>query len=331
MRNIEKPFVSFILFAFNQEKLITEAVESLLSQDYDLLEIILSDDASSDNTFKIMESIAKNYKGKHTIKLNRNENNLGICAHINKLLSLTEGELIFCAAGDDISFPDRCSRVVAYWLEHNKKPDLIATDALEIKYNGTPIGLKPTASLDKWQSIEDWFEKSPFILGATHTWSRNLIERFGELDPEIRGEDHIMTFRAILTGSAMTLAEPLVKHRLKDDSDKAYKITAHNKRQEIIKGNINSLASIRQHISDAKILDKEELVTNRLKNALIYEQTIYRLFNSDSFFQKLEIVINASQLDLIKKVRFFTYAAFPWIMGPFFFIKSSLLHLSNKQ
>ncbi|MBT3873051.1 MAG: glycosyltransferase, partial [Flavobacteriaceae bacterium] len=145
MSNSPTPLVSFILLAYNQENLITEAVESLLSQTYSPLEIILSDDCSSDSTFTIMKSLKDSYKGPHKIKLNRNKTNLGISAHINKLVALTHGDLIFCAAGDDISLPKRCSEVVSFWLDHNKQPDLIATDAYDMTFNGEVLGLKKTS------------------------------------------------------------------------------------------------------------------------------------------------------------------------------------------
>jgi hypothetical protein len=47
----ERPFVTFALFVYNQEKYIREAVEGAFSQTYEPLEIILSDDCSTDRTF----------------------------------------------------------------------------------------------------------------------------------------------------------------------------------------------------------------------------------------------------------------------------------------
>ena len=52
------PLVTFALFAYNQEAFIREAVASALSQTYEPLEIILSDDCSTDRTFAIMQELA---------------------------------------------------------------------------------------------------------------------------------------------------------------------------------------------------------------------------------------------------------------------------------
>ena len=55
------PKVSVILTTFNREYFFTEAIESILEQDYPNLEIIISDDGSSDNTFAFACEYAKDY------------------------------------------------------------------------------------------------------------------------------------------------------------------------------------------------------------------------------------------------------------------------------
>ena len=61
-----------VVLAYNQSRFVKEAVNSVLSQDFDGLEVILSDDGSSDDTFEIMSQMASSYKGPHTIRLNKN-------------------------------------------------------------------------------------------------------------------------------------------------------------------------------------------------------------------------------------------------------------------
>ena len=56
---VEKPLVTFALFAYNQEKLITAAVEAAFAQTYQPLEIIISDDESSDKTYDTILSLVQ--------------------------------------------------------------------------------------------------------------------------------------------------------------------------------------------------------------------------------------------------------------------------------
>ena len=67
-----KPLISYCLITYNQEKYIKEAVLSALSQTYHPLEIIISDDCSTDNTFDIVRETINNYLGGHNIILNLN-------------------------------------------------------------------------------------------------------------------------------------------------------------------------------------------------------------------------------------------------------------------
>ena len=64
----EKPLVTFPLFAFNQEQYIREAIEGAFAQTYEPLEISLSDDVSSDDTFEIKVQMANEYSGVHSVK-----------------------------------------------------------------------------------------------------------------------------------------------------------------------------------------------------------------------------------------------------------------------
>ena len=72
----DQPMVTFALFAYNQEKYIREAVKGAFSQTYEPLEIILSDDCSSDRTFEIMQEMAKAYQGPHRVVARTNRKNL---------------------------------------------------------------------------------------------------------------------------------------------------------------------------------------------------------------------------------------------------------------
>ena len=107
--DLHRPLATFALFAYNQEAFVGEAVRSALAQTYRPLEIILSDDASSDGTFEIMEAASKDCPADVRLILNRNDRNIGIGNHINKVVSMSGGEILVLAAGDDISLPHRTS------------------------------------------------------------------------------------------------------------------------------------------------------------------------------------------------------------------------------
>ena len=108
----EKPLLTYCLVTYNQEKYVRESVLSAFAQTYSPLEIVLSDDCSTDRTFEIMRELAAGYRGPHRIILNRNERNLGLGMHASKVWGeLSSGRWLIGAAGDDISLPERAEAV----------------------------------------------------------------------------------------------------------------------------------------------------------------------------------------------------------------------------
>src|SRR5574337_237921 len=97
------PRISVLLLACNQQATARAAAESVLAQQCEPLEIVLSDDASSDDTFGVLQAAARAYAGPHQVRVRRSEANLGIGGHYNALVAETRGELLVTAAGDDVS------------------------------------------------------------------------------------------------------------------------------------------------------------------------------------------------------------------------------------
>ena len=94
-----------LLLAYNQQETIESAIDSVLGQQCEPIEIVLSDDASSDCSFELMQAAAERYRGPHSVRARRNATNLGIGQHYNELVRATRAPLLVTAAGDDISTP----------------------------------------------------------------------------------------------------------------------------------------------------------------------------------------------------------------------------------
>jgi len=109
----KQTLVTFVLFAYNQERFIRDAVSSALGQIYEPLEVILSDDHSTDRTFEIMQEMAAAYNGPHRVRVVKNSKNIGVLAHVLVRGREAKGEIIVVAAGDDISMPERTQCLVS--------------------------------------------------------------------------------------------------------------------------------------------------------------------------------------------------------------------------
>ena len=103
------PSVSVVMCTYNGERFLEEQMDSILSQDYPLLEVIVQDDGSSDDTVDILHRYARRDARVHVY---RNERQLGINRNFHTALLRARGELVAVADQDDIWFPQKVRRQV---------------------------------------------------------------------------------------------------------------------------------------------------------------------------------------------------------------------------
>jgi hypothetical protein len=209
------PFVSMVMNCYKQEKYIENAVRSVLAQDYQgPMEIIISDDCSPDRTFEIIEEVTLGWQGDFDLILNRNEENLGGLPHMNRILEHAEGELVVRLHGDDISKPNRVSRIVETWLKH--KPSVMSSNAEVIDQTNMVLGIFCDAReglISLSEIIGKGWNKQ--MLGASMAWDRRWEKLFGPNNEELgMASDHILPFRGALAGGMYYIAEPLFQWRI---------------------------------------------------------------------------------------------------------------------
>lgn len=218
--NKNKPLISFIVSCYNQEAFIREAVEGAFAQTYSPMEIIISDDCSSDGTFDVVQAMAAEYQGPHTVRINRNATNLGIGGNVNRLMELSRGELIVLADGDDISLPSRTEVMVQAWEDCGRKPTSICSCYTTISEDGTeqgPGGLRGSADDPatyrelRGDLGEFMATRRPTICGCAHAWTPELFRYFGPLRADL--EDLVLSFRSLAIGQMIYVHQPLVKYR----------------------------------------------------------------------------------------------------------------------
>ena len=204
---------TFFLITYNQERYVREAIEGAFSQTYSPLEIVISDDCSSDGTFLIIEEMCAKYDGPHNIVINRNKENLGLIGHINRITSLSSGELIVYAAGDDISLPYRTAKLVECYLASSRKASLIHSSVYLIDNDENRVGMRLPPVISGGLDIHGMAVSGALIIGATSAFTRNINIIFGPITYSKCIEDLVMGFRSALTGGLEYMDEPLILYR----------------------------------------------------------------------------------------------------------------------
>lgn len=318
------PSASMLLMAYNQAASVRAAVEAALAQTGEPIEIIVSDDASTDATFAVMQQAVAGYAGPHAVRLNRNLVNLGIGAHISRLVGLSHGEMLFIAAGDDVSLPQRCERVMQAWRAQGRRADLIAAGLIDIDDAGHVHGtLRPT-DLATYRNASDWLVRPPYVVGAAQAWTRRVFDRYGPLPAGVVGEDLIMVFRAIGAGGAFTLAEPLVHYRRGGVSRRVRNLSAADVVARLRKSNRAALVELAQLLADARTMGQLPAVEAALQQRLARERFIAAVFDAPTAAARLRAIAAAPEVAVSTRLRLGLYALWPAAYAPFFFLKRLL-------
>lgn len=127
----------------NKAYFIDQTVKSTLLQSYEGMEILLSDQGSTDKSLEILTKMAGDYKGPNTVKVLQcpYTDNIGLNGfnvHIDWLMAQTDADLIIIVSADDLNHPDRVKRSVEVYQEH--KPAFIGTKMQFLKPDGTYEG-----------------------------------------------------------------------------------------------------------------------------------------------------------------------------------------------
>lgn len=289
----ERPRVTLALFAYNQQAYVRTAVEGALEQDYDgPLEIIISDDRSPDDTFAVIQQVARGYAGPHHVRLNRNNLNMGLSAHVNRVLAMAQGEIIVMAAGDDISLASRVSNTVAALVRHPAAMAVSFTDNCMDEAGRTLDMPVPFDAQERIVDLAAFLAAGPRaqsrlgLSGASRGFRRAVYERFGNLRSDCPAEDCPYLLRALYLGMLVVCPGPGIYYRL------------HAAQMSSKKGRAkqSSLGYYNQFMCDLEELSAVQFIKRR--NLRVF----FRNFRTDR--EVMEISINGKSPNIGLLIRF---------------------------
>ncbi len=199
--------VSVLMPAYNAEKTIAEAIESILSQTFQSFELIIADDCSTDATRDIIRS----YERKDPrIKAIYNKMNLYIAGNRNILLKYAKGKYIAWQDADDISLPKRLEHQVAFLDTHAEVG--IVGGYLQF------FNEKGNTSLRKYATNDEDLRKNIFkfspVAQPGAMIRKKCLDEMGEYDLRFPpAEDLDMSFRIGTKYKFANLPEVVIKYR----------------------------------------------------------------------------------------------------------------------
>jgi glycosyltransferase involved in cell wall biosynthesis len=214
-----EPFVSVLMPAYNAEEYVGEAIESVLDQSYDRFELVVVDDASTDDTWRIIQDHADQDDRVQPV---RNEENLKVVKSRNKAFREASEEASYYAImdADDRCKPERLERQVTF-LEDHPPVGLVGSWLAIIDRRGERIGRREYPVSDEAiRSEMGW--KNPVAQPSVMV-RKAVIDDLGGYEEGTydRAQDYELWCRVGESYDLHNLDEPLLEYRVFEEQGKA--------------------------------------------------------------------------------------------------------------
>lgn len=208
---MNQPQVSVIIPSYNCERYLAEAIDSVLAQTYQNLEIIVVDDGSTDDTAKLLQGYGKRIRAIH-------QQNQGVALARNHGIQQAQGEWIAFLDADDVFLPHKLAAQITLAAEY---PELgmIHSGWHRVDAQGHLLmTVEPWHQVPKL-TLESWLRWKP-VLPSAMLFRRWWLQQAGGFDPRFPpAEDTDLVLRLSLMGcSAKWLPQVTVNYRQHDSS-----------------------------------------------------------------------------------------------------------------
>lgn len=224
----ETPLVSVVLVTYNSAQYVIETLESIKAQTWQQIELIVSDDCSTDKTVELCSNWIDCNKGRFSkTKMITVLQNSGIPANCNRGLKAAQGEWVKIISGDDILIKDCISDNMEY-VRRFPDASFVVSDIREIDENGVLIhervvneGLSFFVNIPSaGKQLKAYSRWPAFLNSPTFFYRREVMELVGYCDEEFRiYEDMVTIFKVTEKGIKVHyLNKATVDYRIHRDS-----------------------------------------------------------------------------------------------------------------
>ena len=291
------PKINILIPTYNRSNYLIDAIEGALSQDYDNIEVIVLDDASSDNT----QEIARNYLKDKRFRLYRNENNLGGFKTIKKLVyEYNDADWFLLQSDDDYlidkGYISKCVSLLNKYKENNIV--LIGSNQNHVLEGNKNIKINTCRffnEINDGKSIFLDFYKTSFP-GAFSLQKTDVIKKLKCWAFEGFSSDTESILMLCLSGNVVFLNETPGNFRIYNNSNASYMSYLNMpvpKAVEIAMENVQFIENIYKYAKNEKIFP-DEILQNWCKEMIIWH-------SKSTFFTLLHNHINNKTANLFKK------------------------------
>jgi glycosyltransferase involved in cell wall biosynthesis len=215
--------ISVALCTCNGERYLQEQLQSLAKQEHAPFELVVSDDASTDSTCRILDDFAAG--SPFTVRVQRNSESLGVIKNFERVLSLCNGDYIALCDQDDVWLPDKLVRLAklvrACESKNGGGPTLVYSDMelvdADLKRTGRSYAEDQRLEVPKEQSYRTLLVQN-YIPGCTMLFSADLLTSALPFPDDTAMHDWWLALLAALSGSVCQDPSRSVLYRQHSDN-----------------------------------------------------------------------------------------------------------------
>ena len=205
--------VSVLMSSYNHEKYLSQAIESVLNQTFNDLELIIVDDASTDNSKKIIERYQANDRRLHAFFHDKNQ---GIPRTANDGLREAKGKFISFIGSDDVWLPHKLEKQLSIIKKHEDK--IVWSEGQTIsdkpELSGMPMTQFLSAPRQKSGNIFQELLREDFVFGQSVLFKTEYAQEISFNETLRYVNDHLFFVELSKNHEFIFIKEPLAKYRL---------------------------------------------------------------------------------------------------------------------
>ncbi len=212
-----KPKLSVLMANYNHSRFLETALTAILEQSRQPDEIIVVDDASTDDSVEVLTALARQSP---LIRVERNERNLGVVVTFNRLVDMAKGDYVYGAAADDMVLPGLFEKSLHLLAEHPRAglcsclARLMDEKGHDTKLLPTPMIAGEPVFLPPGEVLRTLRRQGSWVMGNTALFRRAALLELGGFRPELHSFcDGFFHQVLALRHGACFIPEPLASWR----------------------------------------------------------------------------------------------------------------------
>lgn len=304
------PQATVLMPLYDSATMVAESIASVLTQSGCVLDVIISDDCSEDDTLEVALAATRDYSGPHAVRFYSSSERLGI-DHLQHLVDQAACRFLIEAHGDDVSPPGRMARLLDI---HHETDAALIVSLVNFRHglvaDRIPEAPRPDAATG-WLTLEQCVppQGNGLLVGARYAFDKVIHDQFPRLDSRLAPSSHdrIQAFRACLLGRLWFTEERLLEYRKHPQQGSKAMVDSQNASTTTFGWSLRHLSALRAMRQDASHARLHELIPDDTYASVIEllaarsEQFLHQLLDSrDALVRTRQEVLWVAQQALFR-------------------------------